>query len=379
MTGSRAWSLGLLAVGCYLGCSGGEDDPGTGSNYSSTNSGTTGGETSGVTGSSNVSSSSASSNSASTNGASSNVQGASTVTNAVSSSSSVGTTGQGSVGGTGGSGQGGQGGTAMAAGGTAGTSDATTTTDGGGSGGGTAVDPSAGCDGGNASPSLNVGNNTIVHLPPSYDGSTPVPVVMAFHAAGNPNTQLQDRYEDDLGDKYLMLYPKSQGNEWNNNADGGIVDTMFSALESEACIDKNRVFAVGHSSGSQFIVQRLCAGETRWRAVAPVASSKYCNSWNPVPALVFHGIGDQERSWDPNGEEDIVPYRTSNGCMESSTPYPVDGCQSGGVQVDPGCVQFDGCSEITLWCQHNDPQYGTSHHGIPCFADSLIREFFDSF
>jgi hypothetical protein len=90
-------------------------------------------------------------------------------------------------------------------------------------------------------------------------------------------------------------------------------------------------------------------------------------------------MGDQERSWDSNGEEDIVPYRDSNGCMSTSTEYPVDGCQSGGTSVEPGCVQFDGCSEITLWCQHNDPQYGTSHHGVPCFGASLTREFFDSF
>lgn len=248
----------------------------------------------------------------------------------------------------------------------------------GGTGSTVDVQPSAGCANANGSPSLNL-QNTIIAIPPSYDGTTPVPVVMAFHAAGNPNTQLKDRYADDLEDKYIVLYPKSSGNEWNNNADASKVDAMFSELTTNACIDENRVFATGHSSGAQFVVQRLCAGESRWRAVAPVSSSKYCDSWDPVPALVIHGIGDQERSWDPNGEEDIVPYRTSNGCSESSMDYPVDGCQSGSTQVDPGCVQFDGCSEITLWCQHNDPQYGTSHHGIPCFADALIREFFDSF
>ena len=238
--------------------------------------------------------------------------------------------------------------------------------------------PSAGCANGDPSPSLNL-SNTIVSLPAGYDGSTPVGVVMAFHAAGNPNTQLSDRLGDDLGDKYLMLYPKSDGSGWNDAVDGAKVNLMFSALTSSACIDENRVFAVGHSSGAQFIVQRLCAGETRWRAVAPVASSVYCNSWNPVPALVIHGMGDQERSWDPNGEDDIVPYRTSNSCSATSVDFPVDGCSSGGVQVDPGCVEFDGCSEPTIWCQHNDPQYGTSHHGIPCFADRLIPAFFDSF
>jgi hypothetical protein len=285
------------------------------------------------------------------------------------------------MGGTGGTGQGGQSSTVMSAGGTSSVGGGASTTDSGAGGGGNGlpVAPSAGCDAGNTNPSLNLPNETIVHLPDSYDGSTPVPVVMAFHAAGNPNTQLVSYYEGDLGDKYIILYPKSAGNEWNNNTDGGIVDTMFASLMSNACIDENRVFAIGHSSGAQFVVQRLCSGEDRWTAIAPVASSKYCDSWNPVPALVIHGIGDQERSWDPNGDEDIVPYRDSNGCMSSSMSYPVEGCNSSGTDVDPGCVQFDGCSEVTLWCQHNDPQYGTSHHGVPCFGPRLTREFFDTF
>jgi hypothetical protein len=274
----------------------------------------------------------------------------------------------------------GQGGAVTSSGGASAGGASATTDGGGGTGGNAAVDaePSPGCGQGNGAPSLNL-QNTIVSIPPSYDGTMPVPVVMAFHAAGNPNTQLQERLGDDLEARYLVLYPKSAGNGWDNGVDGSVVDAMFTAVTSQACVDENRVFATGHSSGAQFIVQRLCAGETRFRAVAPIASSTYCDSWDPVPALVIHGIGDAERSWDPNGEDDIVPYRTSNGCAATSTEFPVDGCLSGATQVDPGCVQFDGCSQRTLWCQHDDPQYGTSHHGIPCFADSLIPEFFDSF
>lgn len=244
------------------------------------------------------------------------------------------------------------------------------------------ADPSAACGQGNGQPSLDL-PNTIVSFPGGYDGSTPVPVVMAFHAAGNPNTQLEGAFGPTLEGEYVMLYPKSAGNGWENNADGSKVDAMFDALDSVACYDRNRVFATGHSSGAQFIVQRLCAGETRFRAVAPIASSVYCNSWEPVPALVIHGLNDSEREAyglnDGDGAKDIVPYRTSNGCSESLTPVDVEGCSSQGTQVDPGCREFDGCSETTLWCQHNDPQYGTTNHGIPCFASRTIKDFFDSF
>jgi poly(3-hydroxybutyrate) depolymerase len=242
--------------------------------------------------------------------------------------------------------------------------------------------PSAMCGSGGAALSFDL-PNTLFSVPPSYDGSTPLPVVFAFHAAGNPNTQLRDRFADALSDDYIVFYPKSEGNGWNDRTDAPKVDAIFDALDAAACYDESRVFATGHSSGAQFIVQRLCAGESRWRAVAPIASSVYCASWTAIPALVIHGMGDVERIAygldDGDGLKDIVPYRTSNGCQETFTEVPVDGCVSGGVQVDPGCRDFDGCSERTRWCQHNDPQYGTSHHGVPCFGARVIKDFFDTY
>jgi hypothetical protein len=251
------------------------------------------------------------------------------------------------------------------------------------SGGGsssTEPEPSAQCGSGNGMPSLQL-DNTLTSVPDTYDGSTPVPVVIAFHAAGNGNDQMRSIIGSTFQGEYLMLYPKSGGNEWNNNADAAKVDAIFDALDAGACYAKNRVFAAGHSSGAQFIVQRLCAGERRWRAVSPVASSVYCQSWDPIPALVIHGIGDVERTMygldDGDGLKDIVPYRTSNSCEESYVPVEVEGCSSGGVDVDPGCRDFDGCVERTRWCQHNDPQYGTSHHGVPCFGARVMKDFFD--
>lgn len=243
-------------------------------------------------------------------------------------------------------------------------------------------EPSAACGRGGASPTFNL-PNTLFSVPDSYDGTTPLPVVLAFHAAGNPNTQLRDILGNTLSGQYIMFYPKSDGNGWSNDADAPKVDAILNALDAAACYDKHRVFATGHSSGAQFIVQRLCAGETRFRAVATVASSVYCSSWQPIPALVIHGIGDTERQMygldDGDGLKDIVPYRTSNGCQESSTPVAVDGCNSSGTQVNPGCRDFNGCSEQTRWCQHNDPQYGTSHHGVPCFGARVIEQFFDGY
>jgi polyhydroxybutyrate depolymerase len=246
----------------------------------------------------------------------------------------------------------------------------------GGTQGGYVPDPSPGCSLGSQSVSVD---NAIVGKPTGYDGSTPVPVIFAFHAANNPNTQLQDRFGNTpVGQKHLMIYLKSTGSGWTMQADKSRFNTAMTQVMNNACVDRNKVYALGHSSGAQFIVQLLCDGESRFDAVVPIASSVYCNSWNAVPTLNIHGVDDDER-WayglnDGDGKKDIVPYRTSNGCQSTSVPADLttNGC---GGNITPGCVEFQGCSEPTFWCNHNDPQYGTSNHGIPCFAVSAVDDF----
>jgi hypothetical protein len=52
------------------------------------------------------------------------------------------------------------------------------------------------------------------------------------------------------------------------------------------------------------------------------------------------------------------------------------------MQVNPGCITYDGCSVPTHWCSHNDNGYNSTdgrQHGWPCFATSAMAAFFQSF
>jgi polyhydroxybutyrate depolymerase len=241
------------------------------------------------------------------------------------------------------------------------------------------IKPSAGCINGASTPTIS---NSLVDLPTGYDGETPVPVVFAFHAAGNTNTQLKMYFAGtELREKYLLVYLNAtSGNAgWNLAADRPRFDTAYDELLANACVDENRVYAMGHSLGAQFVVQLLCDDETRFRAVAPVASSVYCSSWTPVAALVIHGTADTVREGigDADGQEDIVPYVTSNGCEMTTQPSPLDVAGCSGT-IDPGCVDYVGCETPVTWCNHNDPQYSNTNHGIPCFAKSAIFDFFET-
>lgn len=272
--------------------------------------------------------------------------------------------------------------------GTAGTAVPTTdagTPDAGGSGAPSEHTPvaSAGC-GKSGRPNggvVTVAGSHIYSFPASYDGTKPLPLIMAFHAAGNSNDQLRNITKaSPLAEHFVMAFPKSQGNGWNLGTDSARIDARYDDLVQNHCIDTSRVFATGHSSGAQLIVQLLCRGDERFAAVAPVASSAYCASWaDAIPALIIHGANDRERAntnQDADGRKDLAPYLKSNGCGMDALPNGQAGCASGGTQVAPGCVAYRGCTEPTVWCHHDDPQYSNTNHGWPCFANDAIDAFF---
>jgi len=399
-TRAAPFSLAVLLFSTVIACSS-ESSPGTGSGSGGATS-----STGGVTGSGGAVSSTGGTTS-STGGATSSSGGATATGGRTSSGGTVGSGGASSSGGapgstggtsasTGGSGIGGSGpggrvgsgGTTVATGGAAGGGPGTGS---GGAGGARPVKPSAGCTRGSTQVTIA---GSLISIPPGYNGKDPVPAVIAFHAAGNDNTSMQRNFQgSDLAKKYLMVYPNSgsPSSGWQLSRDKSIYLDTQAALLSQACVDENRLFGTGHSSGAQMVAQLLCSGDADFDAVAPVASSVYCTKWKngPIPSLIIHGVMDSERAAyglnDGNGMKDLQVYLTSNMCTMTSTPFdPVlTSCANvktgiDGKPFDDGCVQFQGCSAVTKWCNHNDPQYGTSNHGIPCFGVRAIYDFFES-
>jgi poly(3-hydroxybutyrate) depolymerase len=216
--------------------------------------------------------------------------------------------------------------------------------------------------------------------------------VFGFHGAGRTN--VDQRMVDsrtvgsELEANYIVAYMKSAGDAWDINTDYPRFEAALEQIEAIACVDTAHLFAFGHSSGAQFIVQMLGnpnTRETRFAAIAPVSSSDYGNpAWSPVPTLLIHGLNDTKRPGDNNGAQDISQYAESNQCSAQTTTLAVPTCSSfaGGVSVNPGCVQYNGCAAPTLFCRHNDPNYlengNPSNHGWPCFANSQIFQFFES-
>jgi len=257
----------------------------------------------------------------------------------------------------------------------------------GNAGGAAMTTPSPGCSKGNPRPAngvVTVTNDHIYTFPASYDGRTPMPLMIGFHAAGNPINQIQNLTNGSpLEMNFVRAFPKSAGSAWAYNTDIAKVRALWDDLVNNYCIDTSHVFGTGHSSGAQMIVQMLCNGETRFKGVAPVAASKYCNSFAPVAVMYIQGMMDAQRG-NGNGADVVQVFRTSNMCQSSSMPKSdVMACQSSfdRMQVTPGCITYDGCSVPTQWCSHNDNGYNNTdgrQHGWPCFATSAIALFFQS-
>ena len=247
--------------------------------------------------------------------------------------------------------------------------------------------PSAGCAQRTPRPANGtfMTGDRIYTFPSAYDGATPMPLLLALHAAGNPNTQLQRITEGSrLETSFVRAFPKSAGSAWVYKTDVAKVNEVLDELLSEYCIDERRIFATGHSSGAQMIVQLLCQGEGRFRAVAPVAASKYCEQLPPTPVLYIQGQMDAQRGGG-DGEDVVRVFRSGNACGGTSVPLTtVSSCTStfDRKEVAPGCVTYDGCAQPTRWCSHNDNGYNNSdgrQHGWPCFANEAIAEFFLDF
>jgi polyhydroxybutyrate depolymerase len=256
-----------------------------------------------------------------------------------------------------------------------------------GSGGGSSVPgkASAGCgkSGRPANGKVTVANEQIIDFPASYDGTKPFPLVVALHACGNPNTQWEGLFKGSAFEgEYVRLLPNTSdsGQCWSNyNNNIARILKQYDDVLANYCVDVDHVFGVGHSSGAQMLVNILAhkadAQHLNFKGVSPVAADPF-NVALPMPVLYIDGKMDNQRSAD-SAKNAVAKFRASNMCADTSKPYtPIMGCQSSGMQVDPGCIVYDNCTVPTIWCAHNDPNYSGTQHGVPCFGVKSMYDFF---
>ncbi len=326
-----------LFIMTLVGCSG--DDPGDGSYVP----GSTGGSTTGT-----------GAESAGTGGAVSAAGGSSTGGSPASTGGSFGTGGiDGIGGGTGG--------------GTGGMIEAT-----GGSTSEPVVCPTSALSSGDETRTITVGGKSrsfILHVPASYSGSEPAPLIVDFHPLGGsgPSQRSGSPYPAQVDSEgVIMAFPSGEsgpsGGAWNVGpcCVAGVDDVEFARalvadIQKDACIDPKRIYATGFSMGGGMTHYLGCHAADLFAAIAPAAFDLLeeniddCKPSRPVPVVAFRGTSDP-----------IVPYDGGYSAVVSGMPITFLGAE----ETQKSWAGLNACTGTAASIGNDCTQYSTCDSGV---------------
>jgi polyhydroxybutyrate depolymerase len=173
-----------------------------------------------------------------------------------------------------------------------------------------------------------------VHVPPGYDGSVPVPLVLDFHGyTSNPMEQASTSGLRSISNAegFLIAYPRGYDEDdvelsWNAGIccppamdegldDVGLARAIVASIAVQANVDLGRVYATGLSNGGALSHRIACEAASTFAAVASVAAPLFlepfslCQPSRPVPVLHFAGLTDGVVPYS-GGVSPVLPWLT---------------------------------------------------------------------
>jgi polyhydroxybutyrate depolymerase len=156
----------------------------------------------------------------------------------------------------------------------------------------------------------------LIHVPPTYDNTRAVSLVVNFHGATSNADQQRSLFSkmnttaDAKG--FIVVYPQGVGDSWNAGAccgdavtqnvdDVGFARALVKHMEAHACIDTKRVYATGFSNGGRMSYRLGCEAADVFAAIGPVAGTKSfpdldntpgCQPSRPISLIDFMGSAD---------------------------------------------------------------------------------------
>jgi polyhydroxybutyrate depolymerase len=142
----------------------------------------------------------------------------------------------------------------------------------------------------------------ILHVPPAYEGTKALPLVLAFHpysgTASFMNAYAKLPAESDA-EGFVLVTPDGAGSpqQWNIAKytaaadDVGFIRDLLATIDAQLCIDKTRTYAEGYSNGGGMAQLLACEMPDRIAAVGLVAST-FTGCPSATPVIAFHGTLD---------------------------------------------------------------------------------------
>lgn len=155
----------------------------------------------------------------------------------------------------------------------------------------------------------------LVHAPPNYDGSKPMPLVVSFHGAyGTGKIQEEITGFSALADQngFLVAYPDGTSRAWNAGDqccdpprkqgvdDLGFARDLVATVKKTYNVDAARVYGNGFSNGAMLIHYIACAEPDLFTAVAVNAGALMTSKCTPskaLPFLIIQGKVDPRMPW----------------------------------------------------------------------------------
>lgn len=271
----------------------------------------------------------------------------------------------------------------------------------------------------------------MIHMPSSYDGSNPIPLVFALHGiTGNSNnfrsyTGLNEKADEE---GFIVVYPNGgtdisflftclmyygirgfPGFYWNSwdsydFDDVGFIRVLIDTIQSEYKINESRVYVTGFSNGG-YMTYRLGAELSDiLAAIAPVGGSigGVWDWWNgvesplyiipepenPLPVIVFHGMKDNSVPYDgaKNPKTDgIFQYSVNESVSfwvehNNCNPLPEIVVSESGNIITRSYSNGDGGTEVVLYTivDGGHVWFGSKYSPCEISCNDLMWKFFES-
>lgn len=177
-----------------------------------------------------------------------------------------------------------------------------------------------------------------LHVPPSYDGATSVPLVVNIHGFTS-NAVQQEAISAILpiadAEGFVVVHPNGIANAWNAGIccgnptldDVGFLRTVVADVGAQVRIDPARIYVTGLSNGGAMSHRLACEAADLFAAAAPMAFPipfvplTGCQPSRPIAVMTGMGLTDvlvpYEGGGFPSAAETFARWKAIDGCTSA--------------------------------------------------------------
>lgn len=200
-------------------------------------------------------------------------------------------------------------------------------------------------------------------VPTNYSRDKEYSLAIATHGRTNGKDQVQDYMKLEKQSDFIVAYPaglsSSSGKSfsWSEKENMTFVDAILEQVSDNYCINRDKVYAVGHSLGGWMAQRIACLRGEFMSGLAVVGSGPFTGACSgPAPSIFFQNVDDHLSSY-------------ASGVQAKNIRLKVNECsdQTQSVQIGPlTCTKYNSCSTDTsvTWCE-GYTGYGGDPHSWP--------------